>query len=45
MRKYTKIITLLLTVLMVLSLSACDKKMSEEEIEEACVKATETFVG
>lgn len=45
MMKYAKIITLLLAVLMVLSLSACDKKMSEEEIEEACVKATETFVG
>ena len=45
MRKYTKIITLLLAVLMVLLLSACGKKMSEEEIEEACVKATETFVG
>lgn len=45
MRKYTKNITLLLAVLMALSLSACGKKMSEEEMEEACVKATETFVG
>ena len=40
-----KMLALILTVLMVLSLSACDKKMSEEEIEESCVKATETFVG
>ena len=40
-----KMLALILTVLMVLSLSACDKKMREEEIEEACVKATETFVG
>lgn len=40
-----KMLALILTVLMVLSLSACDKKMSEEEIEEVCVKATETFVG
>ena len=43
--KYAKIITLLLAVFMALSLSACGKKMSEEEMEEACVKATETFVG
>ena len=35
MMKYAKIITLLLAVLMVLSLSACGKKMSQEEIEEA----------
>ena len=45
MMKYAKIITLLLAVLMALSLSACGKKMSEEEMEEACVNATETFVG
>lgn len=45
MRRYIKIIALLLVALMALPLSACGKKMSEEEMEEACVKATETFVG
>ena len=44
MRKYTKNITLLLAVLMVLSLSACGKKMSEEEMEEACVNARPSIV-
>ena len=44
MMKYAKIITLLLAVLMVLSLSACGKKMSQEEIEEACVKARPSIV-
>ena len=44
MMKYAKIITLLLAVLMVLSLSACGKKMSQEEIEEACVKARLSIV-
>lgn len=44
MRKYTKNITLLLAVLMVLSLSACGKKMSDEGMEEACVNARPSIV-
>ena len=43
MIKYAKI-KLLLAVLMVLSFSACDKKMSEEGMEEACVKARPSIV-
>ena len=43
MIKYAKI-TLLLAVLMVLSFSVCDKKMSEEGMEEACVKARQSIV-
>lgn len=44
MMKYAKIITLLLAVLMALSLSACGKKMSEEEMEEAYVNARPSIV-
>jgi hypothetical protein len=44
MMKYAKIITLLLAVFMALSLSACGKKMSEEEMEEACVNARPSIV-
>lgn len=44
MIKYAKIITLILAVLMVLSFLACDKKMSEEGMEEACVKARQSIV-
>ena len=43
MIKYAKI-TLLLAVLMVLSFSVCDKKMSEEGMEEAGVKARPSIV-
>lgn len=44
MIKYAKIITLILAVLIVLSFSACGKKMSEEGMEEACVKARPSIV-
>ena len=43
MIKYAKI-TLLLAVLMVLSFSACGKIMSQEGMEEACVKARQSIV-
>lgn len=45
MRKYTKNITLLLAVLMVLSLSARGKKMSDEGMEEACVNVRPSIVS
>ena len=44
MTRYIKIIALLLIVLMALSLSACGKKMSEEGMEGACVKARPSIV-
>lgn len=43
MIKYAKIITLM-AVLIVLSFSAFGKKMSEEGMEEACVKARPSIV-
>ena len=43
MIKYAKI-TLLLAMLIVLPFSAYGKKMSEEGMEEACVKARQSIV-
>ena len=45
MRKHLRWIALLLAALSVLLFSACGEKMNEEEIEAACKKEAENFVG
>ena len=45
MKKYVKVVSLFLAALVMLSLTACGKQMSEEEIKEACIAEAENFVG